>query len=50
MEDLLKPETLAILAVVYAAASEIIGIMKVDSNSNVQLGMVIIKRLFGLGK
>jgi len=48
MEDLFKAETVAIIAVVYAAASEIIGVMKIDSNSNVQLVMNIIKRLFGL--
>jgi len=48
MEDLLSEKTIAIIAVVYAATSEIIGMSKAKSNSNVQLIMTVIKRLFGI--
>ena len=48
MEDLFKAETVAIIAVAVAAASEIIGILKIESNSVVQLILNVTKRLFGL--
>jgi len=48
MEDVLNPTTIAIVAAVFAASSEIIGILKIDSNSNVQLIMKMVKRVFGL--
>ena len=47
MEELLSTKNMAILMAVFAATSEIIGILKIDSNSNIQLGMTIFKRLFG---
>ena len=48
MEDIFSPTTIAIIAAVFAASSEIIGILKIKPNSNVQLGVTIIKRIFGL--
>ena len=48
METLIDTNTLAIIAVVYAAASEIIGLLPIKDNSNVQLMMTVIKSLFNL--
>jgi|GEM_PF-4676891 len=48
METLFSENTVAMLAVVMAAMSEVIGMSKAKSNSVIQLTITIIKRLFGL--